>query len=101
MRVFLDDVRTPPDTTWRLVLHAADAIALLATGGVTEISLDNDLGENEPEGFTVANWIERQAFTHPTFVIPVVRVHSANPVARQRMRITIERIERARASRGS
>ena len=40
------------------------------------------------------------AFMNPNFPIPSVRVHSANAVARSRMLVTIERIERAAGSRG-
>lgn len=100
MKVFLDDVRTPPDGSWVLVATAKAAIDLLASGAVTHMSLDNDLGEDEPEGYTVANWLERRVLTDPTFPIPVISVHSANPVARQRMQAAIANIERARERRG-
>lgn len=100
MRVFLDDLRSPPDATWVVVRTARAALDLLERGGVTEISLDNDLGDGEPEGYTVANWIERQTFTNPDFRVPKLRVHSANAVARARMTITIERIEAEAQRRG-
>lgn len=104
VRVFLDDLRSPPDGTWVVVRTAQAALDLLKAGGVSEISLDNDLGDGEPEGYTVANWIERQTFMNPDFRVPKVRVHSANAVARARMTFIVERIEaeaqrRARAVR--
>ena len=53
MRVWLDDLRDPArypvgEVVW--VKTAPAAIALLETGQVSWISLDNDLGEDEPEG---------------------------------------------------
>ncbi len=99
MKVYLDDIRTPPDEGWVLVPTTRAAIDLLASGAVTHVSLDNDLGEGEPEGYLVANWLERRVLTDPAFPIPVVTVHSANPVARQRMQAAIANIERARERR--
>ena len=51
------------------------------------ISLDNDLGEGLIEGYKVLDWLE-------SLLIPVefgIHIHSANPVARERMRAIIER----------
>jgi len=44
MKVFLDDERATPEG-WTRVFWPAEAIALLPTGEVTEISLDHDLGD--------------------------------------------------------
>ena len=44
------------------------------------ISLDNDLGEREKEGYKVLDWLE-------SLQKPVdfsIHIHSANPVARER-----------------
>ncbi len=46
MRVFLDDERATPDG-WVRVYWPAEAIALLKTGAVEELSLDHDLGDDE------------------------------------------------------
>ena len=100
MKVFLDDLRSPPDEGWVLVRTAKEALDLLSASGVLEVSLDNDLGDGQAEGCTVANWIERRASTDPAFRIPVVRVHSANPAARVRMTVTIGRIEAEARRRG-
>jgi hypothetical protein len=50
MRVWLDDRRPPPDGEWAWVKTPEEAIELLATGEVSEISLDHDLGllDREP-----------------------------------------------------
>ena len=57
----------------------------LATWTIEEISCDNDLGENETEGYKLLDWLEATGRNYP------IRIHSANPVARERMRATIER----------
>ena len=51
------------------------------------ISLDNDLGEGRMEGYQVLDWLE-------SLLIPVdfgIHIHSANPVARERMCAIIQR----------
>ena len=52
---------------------------------IEEISCDNDLGENEVEGYKLLNWLEATHRNYP------IRIHSANSVARQRMEMIIER----------
>ena len=49
------------------------------------VSCDNDLGENEAEGYKLLDWLEATNRNYP------IRIHSANPVARERMRAIIER----------
>jgi hypothetical protein len=54
---------------------------------VVEISLDNDLGDGRMEGYQVLDWLE-------SLLIPVefgIHIHSANSVARERMRAIIQR----------
>jgi hypothetical protein len=64
MRVWLDDVRVAP-SGWTWVKTSADAIALLAAGGVEEISLDHDLGDDvvNGTGYSVVCWIEEAVAT--------------------------------------
>lgn len=58
MKVYLDDERPTPEG-WIGVRWPRDAIQLLETGNVTEISLDHDLGNDEiGTGYTVLLWIE-------------------------------------------
>ena len=48
MKLWLDDVRTPPDETWLKARTVDAAIAMMKTGRMSEASLDHDLtGENE------------------------------------------------------
>ena len=93
MRVFLDDERTPPDG-WTLVRWPDEAIDLLKTGNVSEISLDHDLGDDERgTGYDVVLWVERAVFERG-FAPPIMHVHSANSAARQRMEAGIEAIRK-------
>lgn len=43
MKVYVDDLRRLPDNTWTLARTNTEAIRLLATGYVTEISIDHDI----------------------------------------------------------
>jgi hypothetical protein len=96
MRVWLDDVRVPPNG-WTWVKTSADAIALLAAGGVEEISLDHDLGDDDAfgTGYSVVCWIEEAVATRG-FAPPKMQIHSANIVGRARMEQAIASIERRR-----
>jgi hypothetical protein len=69
-----------------------EAIALLETGRVTELSLDHDLGDDERgTGYDVVLWIEEAVITRG-FVPPKIFVHSANSSARQKMEMGIRAI---------
>lgn len=102
MRVYLDDVRTEPQG-WVRAYTAPEAITLLETGNVTEISLDHDLGD-DPEvgdGYDVIRWLEEQVHYNAEFVLPAeINVHSANPVAAARMKIGIINLRSTYARRG-
>lgn len=57
MKLFVDDVRTPP-VGWALARTVKDAIELLEAGGVQEVSLDYFIGEGEGGTFLpVAHFI--------------------------------------------
>ena len=100
MRVFLDDERTTPDG-WVRVYWPSEAIALLQTGEVEELSLDHDLGDDERgTGYDVVLWIEEAVALHQ-FKPPKITVHSANSSAREKMLAGIRSIERLASSRRS
>lgn len=93
MRVYLDDERKTPDGLVR-VYWPDEAIALLEAGGVTEISLDHDLGnDTRGTGYDVVLWLE-EAVALRGFKPPVMAVHSANTSARDKMEAGIRSIER-------
>jgi hypothetical protein len=71
-----------------------EAIALLKTGRVEQLSLDHDLGDDERgTGYDVLLWIE-EAVAARRLEPPRVTVHSANTSARQKMELAIEAIRR-------
>jgi hypothetical protein len=93
VKVYLDDERACP-SGWVPARWPEDAIELLKTGEVTEISLDHDLGDDvRGTGYDVVLWIEEAVATR-AFVPPRIAVHSANSSARQKMELGIQSIER-------
>lgn len=93
MKVYLDDERETPDG-WVRVYWPEEAIELLQTGQVEEISLDHDLGDDDRgTGYDVVLWVEEQVFLHG-FTPPVIRVHSANTSARAKMERGVQAIMR-------
>ncbi len=99
MRVYLDDERTTPGG-WVRAYWPEQAIALLETGQVEEISLDHDLGDDaRGTGYDVVLWVE-EAVALRGFVPPKMSVHSANSSARQKMQAGIDSIENLARARG-
>ncbi len=79
---------------WVRVYWPVEAIALLKTGKVEELSLDHDLGDDERgTGYDVVLWIEEAVMLHG-FKPPRISVHSANASARTKMLNGIHSIER-------
>lgn len=100
MKVWLDDKRPAPNG-WRRCKTPDDAIFLLDTKKVTEISLDHDLALKGKKGYSdgatgydVLTWIERRVAVDWSFPVPVMHVHSDNPAARDRMFAAIASIHR-------
>lgn len=112
MKLWLDDVRPAPegylrvytvegaiyellryqkeaDTCWEhYILGYCNREQLerrLAVWDIEEVSCDNDLGENEAEGYKLLDWLEATGRNYP------IHIHTDNPVARERMRAIIER----------
>ena len=93
MKVYLDDEREAP-AGWLRVRWPNEAIELLKTGMVTDLSLDHDLGDDERgTGYDVVLWIE-EAVAMCGFVPPRMAIHSANPSARAKMEAGLKRIHR-------
>lgn len=118
--VYLDDLRQEPEGFVR-VHTAQECIDFLKdhNGEIGILSLDHDLGicpeclgskstedwlirsgftslpncEHVGTGYTVCLWLEEQVHTDPAFVLPQeIKVHSANPVGRERMLKAIQAI---------
>ena len=93
MKIYLDDEREA-SAGWLRVRWPDEAIKLLKTGQVTDLSLDHDLGDDERgTGYDVVLWIE-EAMATGSFMPPRIIVHSANPSARAKMNAGLERIRR-------
>lgn len=93
MKVYLDDERTAPKG-WVQVRWPYEAIALLKQGDVVEISLDHDLGDDDRgTGYDVLKWIELSVW-NKTLRSPIIHIHTANPSARVRMELAVEKIKR-------
>ena len=93
VKVYLDDCRPTP-AGWVPARWPEEVIRLLEQGGVVELSLDHDLGDDaHGTGYDVLTWIEEAVATRG-FLPPRISVHSANPAAGQRMLQAIGAIER-------
>ena len=85
MKIFLDDVRDTPEGYVRCY-WPQEVIELLKSNPVSELSLDHDLGDDEKgAGYDVLKWIEEEVYTNNFTPPKVIKVHSANPIAKQRM----------------
>ena len=96
MKLFVDDVRLPPDYSWVVVRSAEDAVTLLKTGVFEIVSFDHDLGENSHNGTWLATELSKWALYSPanfSYKMPLYWVHSSNPVGRDNMRNTLKRAE--------
>lgn len=81
MKLFIDDLRNAPDSTWVVARTSDDAIAIIAEGIPQVISFDHDLGGDDT-AICVVNFII-EAVLDGLFRFPenfTFNVHSANPV---------------------
>ena len=97
IRLFVDDLRICPDG-WTLARTNTEAIRLLATGHVEEISIDHDICilnvQNIGEPIRRRLSIGEETFMPVIYYISLMKpedrpkkitLHSANPVGRMRM----------------
>lgn len=88
-KLFLDDLRAPPDQTWVVVRSVPAAIQYVNTYGLPiEMSLDHDLGGGQDAPafvyYLVTEWLDHDRFNGLTRV--QMNVHSANPVGARNLR---------------
>jgi len=91
MKIYLDDLRPIPEG-YIGCRTADEAITLLNTGKVIEISFDHDLG-TDSTGYDVACFLEKQVILG-TIKLPEWHIHSANPVGRKRIEMAMKSAER-------
>lgn len=88
VKVWLDDERPAP-AGWIHVTNVEDCLALLLDHNVGELSLDNDLGTGLREGRHVVDELTRRKEEEGDDCWPpILRIHTANPVARDHMLAT-------------
>lgn len=93
MRLWLDDIREIPDDFDHWAKTAQEAIHAMVYYRITHISFDHDLGHDTKTGYTVAKWIEMQAFNG--WLAPITwQIHSANPVGRKNIQAAMEAADR-------
>lgn len=91
MKIYLDDERVAPEG-WTQARWPQEVIEALQLGGVTHVSLDHDLGDDDRgTGYDVLLWIEERVALHG-FKPPSMKVHSANVSARVKMEAAIKAI---------
>ncbi len=88
MRLFVDDVRAAPHG-WVTVRTAEDAIRMLATFDVEEVSLDHDAGRKDTFQ-PVAYYIAARFGGCPIVDIPKVTIHSNNYPGSRTMKAILE-----------
>jgi hypothetical protein len=95
--IFLDDLRQTPKGFER-AYTVPETIELIQECQkkhieIDVLSLDNDLGNGEAEGYTILDWMEEQFFEDESFQLPnKIVVHSDNAAARERMEMVIARL---------
>lgn len=92
MKIYMDDERPTPEG-WTRTYNVEDTLRMLGTCKVTHLSLDNDLGEGLPEGYTVLDRLEEWVYDDPTFPIPIITIHSANAGRTPSMRQVAAKLE--------
>jgi hypothetical protein len=92
LKLYLDDQRPAPPG-WELAKTADEAIDLLRTGNIVELSLDYDLGDPiYGTGLQVLDWLE-VAIMEGRVRMPRMSAHSASPLGRRRLEAQIELME--------
>jgi len=99
-KIWIDDVRTPPDDSWTWCKSSKEAIDLIdaiyilerETRPRFEISFDHDLGGDDTT-IPVAKRFEELAFHGCSFALEW-HIHSANPVGKKNLIRILESMER-------
>lgn len=93
-KLYLDDIRIPKDSTYKIARTVEEAQQLIETYGVPEhISFDHDLGVDDmdnllPNGYDFAKWLVEMDMDG-MITLPkkfTFEVHSQNPVGAENIR---------------
>ncbi len=90
MKLFIDDNREAPEG-WHLARTITEAIRVIASQDIKEISIDHDIENYEQENFTavayfIGAWYGLDEFDEH----PKITVHSGNPVGAERIKQILE-----------
>lgn len=80
MKLWVDDLRKPPDSTWvwsKTSRNTIDTLMFAGIGEITEMSLDHDLGGDDTTRPVVLWMCENNKWPDS------IGVHTANPVGRE------------------
>lgn len=76
MKLFVDDLRDPPEG-WEVARTSREAVALLKSGQVTELSLEHDFRGGDTTRPVVIWMIIHDVWPE------IIRCHTTNPVGRE------------------
>lgn len=89
MKLWIDDVRTPPDDGYIWCKSVNEAIATInKTDDISLIDIDHDAGDYVCDGgdyIKVLDYLEMHGYSYP------IRIHSMNPVGVMNMRAIIRK----------
>jgi hypothetical protein len=102
MKIWLDDIRPPPDRDFVWCRNAQQCIKIIVYNSeeIEFISFDHDLGnykgkyEYDNTGYFVAKYIEELVFINPQMKRFKWEVHSANPVGRRSITMAMENADK-------
>lgn len=108
IKIYLDDVRTPVDTSWEVARNYDEFVSMVLHHGLSNvklISLDHDLGDTamveyytnvkhnykleyeniqEKTGYDCCKWMVNHSLDEGV-TLPLIYVHSANPIGSSNM----------------
>ena len=88
---------------WLWARTAPEAIVLLTSTRIDELSLDHDLGDPDQTGtgYEILLWIEERVAADDDYALPIIHIHTSNIGARDRIESALVGISRMVARRGS
>lgn len=91
-KLFLDDVRNPPNPLYTVARSSSEALALCAERGLPEwMSLDHDLGGDDTTMVFLKGFIK----LFPKGPVPPYYVHSANSIGKENIISYLESFKRS------
>lgn len=103
MKIFVDDIRQPPDKTWTLCRTIGEAVRLIVnfSSAITDISLDHDISYDvriegvyrpfpSPETYQPLAYVIGLVYYGEERVQPNITIHSANPTGSIEMQMIME-----------